>query len=443
MKEESKSDRFIEDGRDEMEFELMHPASQICRIMERVYDMDMTSLTGGNISVMDDEGVMWVTPTSIDKKSLKPEDIVKVLPDGKIVGKHKPTSEYYIHRSILTRRPDIKAVIHAHAPATVTLSVLNRVPKTRAYQGAYEMIGEPKLTPYALPGSMELVKRVMEAFEAGHDSAILEKHSAFVGSKRGLLDAFKRFEALDFAARIEINSHILGKIRVLDKCILKEKQLPAVTGMRTFIVKRHTGKELEIRENLHSAIKRGYSKKLFTSGGGVMSARVDEKSFLIPESGTDNGTITLSELTEVKNGCREEKKFPHKTAILHQKIYEKHPDIQAVIIAAPVYTMGFAVTDMAYDTILYPESYGVLCDANRYGFEEFFNDIETVVQNLDLKHPMAIVENYGVILVGPTPILTFDKLEVCESSARSIHESHRLGLKPILMTQEQINEMNS
>ena len=62
---------------------------------------------------------------------------------------------------------------------------------------------------------------------------------------------------------------------------------------------------------------------------------------------------------------------------------------------------------------------------------------------MDLTHPLAMIENYGVVLAGPSPILAFDKLEVCESSAQSIHESKRMGLEPIMMTQAQIDEMNS
>ncbi len=41
-----------------MNTKVIHPADLICQIMERIYDMDMTSLTGGNISMMDVEGVM-------------------------------------------------------------------------------------------------------------------------------------------------------------------------------------------------------------------------------------------------------------------------------------------------------------------------------------------------------------------------------------------------
>lgn len=420
----------------------MHPADQVCMIMKRIYDVDMTSLTGGNISMMDDEGVMWVTPTSIDKKSLTRDDIVKVLPDGTIVGKHKPTSEYYIHRSILTKRRDIKAVIHAHAPATVSISVLNNAPDTTLYQDAYRVAGLAGLTPYALPGSMELVDRVMEAFDGGYDAAMLEKHSAFVGSKVDLLDAFQRFEALDYAARIQINCHTVGKPRPLSMDQLKLKVMEDMKAMPEIEIKVHTEKELEARRTLQAVVQRAFTKKLFTSAIGVMSARIDKNSFLISAQGVDNGYIGLNEFVLVKKGTREEGKIPNSTVQIHQKIYGKHPEVDSIIIASPVYTMGFLVTDAIYETTLYPESYGVLRKGKRYKYNAIFDDTENITNDMDLEHPVAMIENYGIILVGPNPILTFDKLEVCESSAQSIHECKRMGLEPIMMTKEQIHEMD-
>ncbi len=426
-----------------MKYEMLHPADQICMVMERIYDMEMTSLTGGNISMMDEEGVMWVTPTSIDKKSLTRDDIVKVLPDGTMVGKHKPTSEYYIHRSILTKRPDIKAVIHAHAPATVTLSVLNEVPKTKLYTSVYEIVGEPQMTPYALPGSMELVNRVMEAFDMGCDTAILEKHSAFVGSRKNLLDAFWQFEALDFASRVQINSYALGKPRELTKEQLENYMMSIPSDMAKIERLVHTEKELEARRVLQSIIQRAYIKKLFSSKSGVISARINEKSFLIIKGSADNGDISLDDFVVVKNGECQISVEPNKTVLLHKKIYDSQPEVNSIIIANSIYSMGFAVTDEEYKTTLYPESYGVLCEGNRYKYEAVFEDMDTIAKRLDLAHPLAIIENYGIILAGKSPILAFDKLEVCESSAQSIHESKRMGREPVLMTEDQIREMEN
>ncbi len=46
--------------------DLVHPRDAITRIMERVYRYRMTTTSGGNISVRDDDGSLWITPARVD-----------------------------------------------------------------------------------------------------------------------------------------------------------------------------------------------------------------------------------------------------------------------------------------------------------------------------------------------------------------------------------------
>jgi L-fuculose-phosphate aldolase len=96
---------------------LMHPADQLVVIISRIYRSGMTTTSGGNLSIMDEAGDMWITPSAVDKGNLTAQDIVCVKADGTIVGKHKPSSEYPFHKAIYNMRPQMKAVIHAHPPA--------------------------------------------------------------------------------------------------------------------------------------------------------------------------------------------------------------------------------------------------------------------------------------------------------------------------------------
>jgi L-fuculose-phosphate aldolase len=65
--------------------------------MERIYGYRMTTTSGGNLSLLDDNGDIWITPAGVDKGSLTRFDIVCVKPDGTIAGNHKPSSEYPFH----------------------------------------------------------------------------------------------------------------------------------------------------------------------------------------------------------------------------------------------------------------------------------------------------------------------------------------------------------
>ena len=96
-----------------MNLDMLHPADQLVMFMERIYGYGMTTTSGGNLSILDDNGDIWITPGSIDKGSLTRDDMVRITPDGQIIGNHKPSSEYPFHQHIYKARPDLKAVLHA------------------------------------------------------------------------------------------------------------------------------------------------------------------------------------------------------------------------------------------------------------------------------------------------------------------------------------------
>jgi len=53
----------------------MHPAEQIVLLINRIYKKQMTTTSGGNLSILDDEGDIWITPSGIDKGTLTTADI--------------------------------------------------------------------------------------------------------------------------------------------------------------------------------------------------------------------------------------------------------------------------------------------------------------------------------------------------------------------------------
>src|SRR5271166_6537311 len=73
-------------------FSLLHPRDQIVSIMERIYGHEMTTTSGGNISVQDENGDVWITPARMDKGNLRRQDIVRIRPNGEHEGAHPPYS---------------------------------------------------------------------------------------------------------------------------------------------------------------------------------------------------------------------------------------------------------------------------------------------------------------------------------------------------------------
>ena len=59
-----------------MNFDMLHPADQIVMIMNRIYYYGMTTTSGGNLSICDSDGRVWISTSGIDKGQLRREDIM-------------------------------------------------------------------------------------------------------------------------------------------------------------------------------------------------------------------------------------------------------------------------------------------------------------------------------------------------------------------------------
>ena len=409
-----------------MKFELLHPAEQLVMIMDRIYDYGMTTTSGGNLSILDDNGDIWITPSGIDKGSLTPKDIIRVKPDGTIEGIHKPSVELPFHEKIYLKRPDIKAIIHAHPPALVAFSKVRKKTNTRLIPDAHLLCQTMGMAEYALPGSKELGNKIAAKFEEGCRTVMLENHGVVVGSE-DLFKAFKAFETLDFCARLEINATILGTpIALSDKQIDMAKHKQNVK-LDEFIPQRYSSVERAARQEMCKLIHRSYDQRLFNSTQGTFSQRLDENSFIITPYGVDRKYMEPADIVRIENNWKECGKNPSRSVMLHKYIYEKHPDINSIIIAHPPNIMAFAVTDAKFETKTIPESYIALRNISKLPFGSSFMQPKMVADSITKETPILLVENDCIIVTGDSLLHAFDRLELAEYSAKAIIYSKGLG----------------
>jgi L-fuculose-phosphate aldolase len=413
-----------------MNFRLLHPREQLVAIMDRIYHNGMTTLSGGNLSIRDANGDIWITPSGVDKGQLSGGDIICVHANGSIEGPHRPSSELPFHRAIFAQRPDISAILHAHPPALVSFSIVRQVPDTRIIPQANRICGPIGYAPYALPGSEALGERIATTFAEGYSIVILENHGvATAGSN--LLEAFHRLETLDFCARTLIRAKSLGDVHSLSEPALnlfdqRRNLLPE------FVPTVHTSRERELRQQIVAVTRRAYDRHLMISTEGVVSARVDADSFLITPTGRDRRNLDIEDIVLVRNGVREASKMPSRSVLLHQAIYSKHSDIHSVMTAQSPNATAYAISSAAFDSRTIPESYILLRDAPLIPFKLFYTEPEKVADVVSLDTPVLLVRNDCVLTAGRTVLEAFDRLEVAEFSARSVIDSAVLGeLVPI------------
>jgi L-fuculose-phosphate aldolase len=222
-----------------MKFDLLHPREQLVQIMDRLYRYRLTTTSGGNLSILDENGDLWITPAAVDKGNLSPRDIMCLKAGGRVEGPHKPSSEYPFHQMIYERRPDFRAIVHAHTPALITFSIARQVPDTRIIPQAHHVCGEVGYAPYALPGSRQLGENIAHTFAQEYDVVILENHGV-VAAGPDPLTAFQRLETLDFCARTQIQASSLGPVNSLtdEQIALFEKRAARLPTFRPEIPAR-------------------------------------------------------------------------------------------------------------------------------------------------------------------------------------------------------------
>jgi L-fuculose-phosphate aldolase len=169
--------------------ELIHPRDEIMRTMERIYRYRMTTTSGGNLSIREESGDVWITPARVDKGNLRREDIVHVRADGTVEGRHRPSSELPFHQAIYAMRSDLRAIVHAHPVALVAFSICREVPDTRLLYQARQVCGRVGFAPYALPGSEALGANIARSFKGDVDCVVLEyplmnRHQAVISNRR-------------------------------------------------------------------------------------------------------------------------------------------------------------------------------------------------------------------------------------------------------------------
>ena len=160
-------------------------AKAIVRAGARLGRRGLIAAAEGNLSARLDDGSILVTPSGFRKDELEPGDLVVVDPAG-FVGATRvgltPTSDLAIHRAVYAARDDVRAVAHAHLPASMGLTLAGERPDATALPETAALLKHLPFVAYGEMGSDELAGRVAAAFTddvAGLPVAVLlERHGA-------------------------------------------------------------------------------------------------------------------------------------------------------------------------------------------------------------------------------------------------------------------------
>ncbi len=198
----------------------------VAKIMRRLYKQRLTTSSGGNVSMKNDDGFVFITASQTDKSIIKWQEIIVFSPEQKnLTPELVPSMEFEMHWAIYKARPDVSAIVHAHPVYASTFAVTDIKPVSSMTGEARYVLGEIAISDYKLMGTSELASVCAESLQNA-DTAIMKNHGAICTGK-SLFQAFDRMEVLEFTCQMYFNTLVLKNCKTLD-----DSELRRIDGLK-------------------------------------------------------------------------------------------------------------------------------------------------------------------------------------------------------------------
>lgn len=190
--------------------------------------------------------------------------------------------------------------------------------------------------------------------------------------------------------------------------------------------------EKVVREEICEIGRRMYGRRMVAANDGNISVRLSENEILCTPTGVSKGFMEPEQLCKVDlagNMLGENAgPGPSSEVKMHLRVYQRRPDILAVVHAHPIFATSFAVMGRALDVPIMPEvivnfgkvpiaSYGTPSTAEiPDAVEPYLNDYEAV-----------LLEHHGALTWGKDLLTAYMKMESVEFYAELLYRTTQLG----------------
>ena len=191
--------------------------------------------------------------------------------------------------------------------------------------------------------------------------------------------------------------------------------------------------------------RRVYNKGMVAANDGNFSVKLNDNEFLCTPTGVSKGFMTPDNICKVDakgNLLQKNGKFKPSSEIkMHMRIYEKRPDVNAVVHAHPIFATSFAIAGIPLTAPIMPEAViflrGVLLA--KYGTPST-EEIPDAVEKYLPYYDQVLLENHGALAWGTDLLSTYYKMESIEFYAELLYKSKMLG-GPQELNQEEIDKL--
>ena len=179
----------------------------ICKVGALCYSKQFIVGADGNISAKLSDDTILITPAGAMKGFLEPHQLAHIDLGGNVIDDGpKCSTETGIHLVAYQERADVKAMVHAHPPHAVAMTIAGIDLQMPVIPEIIVTIGGIPTAPFGTPGTPELPETIRELVRCS-DTALMQNHGS-VTLGTNLMDAFKKLDMLEHTARILWLAHV-------------------------------------------------------------------------------------------------------------------------------------------------------------------------------------------------------------------------------------------
>lgn len=199
--------------------------SKIIEICKRLYARNLLAAADGNVSYRISDREILFTPTGLNKGFIDESTLAVVTIDNEIV-LGSPSGERLMHLEVYRRCPKAKAVVHAHPPTAIAITLAHPEWRELPADGLSELIlavGRVPIAPYARPGT-QIMGDVLHPFLPDCRVILMARHGA-ISWGEDLEEAYNGMERLEHISQILKSAIQMGGLTSLPEeeiRILKE-----------------------------------------------------------------------------------------------------------------------------------------------------------------------------------------------------------------------------
>jgi L-ribulose-5-phosphate 4-epimerase len=198
-----------------------------------LYRFGLVIFTWGNVSGIDrSQGLVVIKPSGVSYEKMKPEDMVIVDLDGKIIdSKLKPSSDTPTHLVLYKGFKQVEGVVHTHSEWATSWAQSGRSIPVYGTTHADNFFGEipctRKMTEPEVRGKYEKVtgNLIVETFKnldpMSIPAVLVHGHGPFAWGKSPL-DSVYNAVILEAVAKMAFRNEMLGNRQPIDKTLLNK-----------------------------------------------------------------------------------------------------------------------------------------------------------------------------------------------------------------------------